>query len=225
MTRKTRMLLSVVALVAIVAMAWFFLISPLRSDIATANTSIAQETTRLSAAQAKLKQAAKTRAEGRKNQAQLLELAKMVPQSTQVPSLLVQIQDLADQSGIQFSSMSPGDPNESGGFQIVPLQLQFTGSYFDLSDFAYRVEQLVAGPGRLLTVKSIPLKLGGSDTTGTTVKSGKPVAESPSLTVTMTLYAFSMDQAGQLAAAATGPTSTATDQSTSTSTVGATTSN
>jgi Tfp pilus assembly protein PilO len=223
MTRKTRMLLSVVALVAIVAIAWFLLISPLRADIATANTSIAEETTRLSAAQAKLAQAAKTRAEGRKNQAQLLELAKMVPQSTQVPSLLVQIQDLADQSGIQFTSMAPGDPNEIGGFQIVPLQLQFTGSYFDLSDFAYRVEQLVAGPGRLLTVKSIQLKLGGSDTTATTVKSSKPISESPALTVTMTLYAFSMDQTGQLTTAASG--STSTGQPTGNGTAGPTTSN
>ena len=223
MTRKTRMLLSVVALVAIVAVAWFFLISPLRADIASANTSIAEETTRLSAAQAKLAQAETTRAEGQKNQARLLELAKMVPESNQVPSLLVQIQDLADQSGIDFLSMSPGDPNESGGFQIVPLQLQFTGSYFDLSDFAYRVEQLVAGPGRLLTVKSIELKLAGSDTTATTVKSSKPTSESPALTVTMTLYAFSMDQAGQSAAVATG--STSTGKTTGTSTVGATTSN
>ena len=87
----------------------------------------------------------------------------MVPQSTQVPSLLVQIQDLADQSGIDFLSVSPGEPTEADGFQIIPLSLSFTGTYFDLSDFAYRVEQLVAAPGRLLTVKSISLKFENSD--------------------------------------------------------------
>jgi Tfp pilus assembly protein PilO len=203
MTRKMRMLLSAVALVAIVAMAWMFLISPLRSDIAGANSSIAEEQTRLSSAQTKLAAAQTTRAEGQKNEARLLELAKMVPQASQVPSLLVQIQDLADQSGIDFLSMSPGEPTESTGFQIIPLQLTFTGGYFDLSDFAYRVEQLVAGPGRLLTVKSIQLKMGDagtSDVTGTS--STQTVADSPPLTVSMTLYAFCMDQKGQPAAAA-----------------------
>ena len=55
----------------------------------------------------------------------------MVPESGQVPSLLVQIQDLADQSGIMFISVSPGEPKESEGFQIIPLTLEFSGSYFD----------------------------------------------------------------------------------------------
>lgn len=217
MTRKMRILLSAVALVAIIAMAWLFLISPLRADIADTKTSIAEETTRLAAAQTELAQAETTRAEGQKNEARLLELAKMVPQASQVPSLLVQIQDLADQSGIDFLSMSPGDATEADGFQIIPLQLQFTGSYFNLSDFAYRVEQLVAGPGRLLTVKSISLVLGNADTTATTLKSSGAATKTPALTVSMTLYAFCMDQAAQTTASA--------GQSTTNSTVGATTSN
>jgi Tfp pilus assembly protein PilO len=190
MSRKVRMALSGVALVIVVAMAWFFLISPLRADIAEADGAIAAESAKLSAAQAKLAQAEVTRAEGKKNQARLLELAKMVPDSGQVPSLLVQIQDLADQSGIKFISVSPGEPMESDGFQIIPLTLEFSGSYFDLSDFAYRTEQLVAGPGRLLTVKSVQLKLG----TQTAEDSGTPVKDSPDLGVSMVLYAFSMDQ-------------------------------
>ena len=205
MSRKVRMALSGVALLVVVAMAWFFLISPLRAEIKQTDAAIAAESTKIAAAQAKLAQAEVTRAEGKKNQAQLMELAKMVPDSSQVPSLLVQIQDLADQSGIKFISVSPGDPKESDGFQIIPLTLQFAGSYFDLSDFAYRAEQLVAGPGRLLTVKSIQLQLGGA----TEAAEGEPVKDSPDLNVSMTLYAFCMDQAA--AAQASSATSATTD--------------
>jgi Tfp pilus assembly protein PilO len=203
MSRKTRLALSGVALIVVVALAWFFLISPLRAEIATTDDAIAAESTKIAAAEAKLAQAEVTRAEGKKNQARLLELAKMVPDSSQVPSLLVQIQDLADQSGIKFKSVSPGDPVESGGFQIIPLSLEFTGSYFDLSDFAYRAEQLVAAPGRLLTVKSIQLQLGGT----TAEDSAEPAKASPDLTVSMTLYAFCMDQAAAATPVATGSTS------------------
>ena len=202
MSRKVRMAISGVALIVIVALAWFLLISPLRADIAETDNAIAAESTRLVAAQAKLAQAEITRAEGRKNQARLLELAKMVPYSSQVPSLLVQIQDLADQSGIKFISVSPSDPKESEGFQIIPLTLEFTGSYFDLSDFAYRVEQLVAAPGRLLTVKSVQLQLGGTTADG----SGGPAKASPDLKVSMTLYAFCMDQAAAAQPAAADST-------------------
>jgi type II secretory pathway component PulM len=73
MSRKVRMALSGVALLVVVAMAWFFLISPLRADIAEADNAIATESTKLAAAQAKLAQAEITRAEGKKNQARLLE--------------------------------------------------------------------------------------------------------------------------------------------------------
>ena len=208
MSRKMRMLLSGVALVAIIAVAWMFLISPLRSDIADANQSIANESTKLHAAEAKLAEAETTRAEGMKNQARLLELAKMVPQASQIPSLLVQIQDLADQSGIDFLSVSPGEATESAGFQIIPLQLTFTGTYFDLSDFAYRVEQLVAGPGRLLTVKAVQLKLNGTGTASTTKKTGTAISQSPSLDVSMTLYAFCMDQSTTASAAPPAATQT-----------------
>jgi Tfp pilus assembly protein PilO len=215
------MALSGVALLVIVAMAWFFLISPLRAQIATTDSAIGAEQTKIAAAQAKLAQAEVTRTEGEKNQARLIELAKMVPASTQVPSLLVQIQDLADQSGITFDSVTPGDAKEANGFQIIPLTLEFTGTYFDLSDFAYRAEQLVAAPGRLLTVKSVDLQLGGTtDSTGGTTKKTKG---SPDLKISMTLYAFCMDQstAGRAttAGATTGQTGAADAGATTTTTV------
>lgn len=202
MSRKTRMAISGVALIVIVALAWFFLISPLRAEIERTDTAITDESKSLADAQDKLAKAEITREEGKKNQARLLELAKMVPESSQVPSLLVQIQDLADQSGIKFISVSPGDPKESEDFQIIPLTLEFAGSYFDLSDFAYRVEQLVASPGRLLTVKSVQLQLGGTTADG----SGGPATASPDLKVSMTLYAFCMNQAAAQAAAADSTT-------------------
>jgi type IV pilus assembly protein PilO len=198
MSRKMRFLLAGVALVAIIAASWFLLISPLRSDIGDTNAAITEQAEKLAQAQAKLARAQTTRAEGQKNQARLMELAKMVPQSTQVPSLLVQIQDLADQSGVDFLSVSPGDPTEAVGFQIVPLTLSFSGSYFNLSDFSYRVEQLVAGPGRLLTVKSIQLTSNsgrsGTASTESDGESGAALGDSPVLGVSMTLYAFCMDQ-------------------------------
>jgi len=186
MTRRIRFVLVALALVVIVALCWFMLLSPIRGDIAATNASIEGERTKLAAAQAKLAQAETTRQEGNKNQARLLELAKMVPDSEEIPSLLLQIQDLADQSGIEFISITPGDPVQAGAFQILPLQLEFSGTYFDLSDFIYRAEQMAAGPGRLLAIKTLALSLDTAATTG----SGAGTSPSPTLGVSMTLYAF-----------------------------------
>jgi type IV pilus assembly protein PilO len=186
MSRRIRFVLVALVLVVIVAVCWFMVLSPLRADIATANASIEAERTKLAAAQAKLAQAETTRQEGKLNQARLLELAKMVPDSEEIPSLLLQIQELADQSGIEFISITPGEPVEAGAFQIIPLQLEFSGTYFDLSDFVYRAEQMAAGPGRLLAVKALALRLASEATT----ESVSDTSQSPVLGVSMTLYAF-----------------------------------
>jgi type IV pilus assembly protein PilO len=207
--RKIRYLLMGLALVVIAVLAWFLLVNPLRGDIATTKDSIASEQTRLATAQAKLAQAEATKEEGKKNQARLLELAKMVPESEEIPSLLIQIQDLADQSGIDFIAITPGDPVQAGDYLILPLDVEFTGTYFDLSDFVYRAEQMVAGPGRLLAIKSLDLQLGSQGGT----ESGSEAGVSPELAVTMTMYAFEYAAASATAAvpaAAQPATSSAT---------------
>ncbi len=208
MSRALRFVLVGVALVVIVVLAWFFLISPLRSDIDAAEASIEAERTALTAGQAQLAQAEAIRQEGEKNRGMLLELAKMVPEGEQIPSLLLQIQDLADQSGIDFIAVTPGAPIQSGDFDTIPLELEFTGTYFDLSDFVYRAEQMVAGPGRLLAVKNLELQLSQeSEATGSSAD------VSPELTVSMTLYAFEM-----AASTDAGTTSTTSGDSSTTTT-------
>lgn len=187
MSRLLRLIIFGVVLLLIVVLAWFFLINPLRSDIADVDMSIEDERTALAAGQAQLAQAQATREEGAANRGLLLELAKMVPEEAQIPSLLLQIQDLADQSGIDFIAVTPGSPIQSDDFDIIPLELEFSGTYFDLSDFVYRAEQMVAGPGRLLAVKNLDLELGegSEEATG-------GAAVSPQLGVNMTMYAFVM---------------------------------
>jgi Tfp pilus assembly protein PilO len=211
--RTLRLVLVGVALVVIVLLAWFFLINPLRGDIDAVEASIETEQAALTAAQAELAQAEAIREEGEKNRGMLLELAKMVPEGEQIPSLLLQIQDLADQSGIDFIAVTPGDPIQSGGFDIIPLELEFTGTYFDLSDFVYRAEQMVAGPGRLLAVKNLDLQL-AQESEGT----GSEVAVSPELAVNMTLYAFQMAAPTAATTPATGSAAPGGSSETTTST-------
>ncbi len=215
MSRMLRLIIVGVVLLIIVVLAWFFLLNPLRSDIAAVETTIEDERTSLAAAQAQLAQAEATREEGAKNRGRLLELAKMVPEAEQIPSLLLQIQDLADQSGIDFIAVTPGDPVQSGDFDIVPLELEFTGTYFDLSDFVYRAEQMVAGPGRLLAVKNLDLQLAPESEV-----SGSGVSVSPELAVNMTMYAFQMAGAGAAGAQTPSTGSAPSDTGETTTTTG-----
>lgn len=212
MSNRMRLLLIGLAIVVIAVLAWFLALSPVRDDIAATEAQIEEERAKLSEAQIKLAQAESTKKEGRRNQARLLELAKMIPTSEEIPSLLLQIQDLADQSGIQFIAITPSETkdSESGAFRVLPLSLEFSGTFFDVSDFIWRAEQMSSGPGRLLAIKQLQLGLAG----GT---ASEQVADvSPTLSVAMTMYAFLADEQGGPAPAAQSRTGATEDTATST---------
>lgn len=210
MSRRVLMLLIGLAVVVIAVLVWFFVLDPIRDDIVVADAQIQEERTRLAEAQVKLAQAEATREEGRRNQARLLELAKMMPTSEEVPSLLLQIQDLADQSGIEFIAITPGDTqdSESADYRVLPLDLEFSGTFFDVSDFIWRAEQMVAGPGRLLAIKELQLDLGGA-------QAGASAGASPELSVSMTMYAFLAGSESAATAPAQPAPSTGSETSTS----------
>ncbi len=203
MSSKIKLILAAVVLVAIAALCWFLLLSPIRADTAVLQTTIEDEQAKLAQAQLKVDQADATRQEGKRNQARLLELAKMLPTSVELPSLLLQIQQLADQAGIQFISITPGDAEDaaSGGYRIVSLDLAFSGTFFDVNDFVYRAEQMVAGPGRLLAIKALSLSVEGA---------GASVGSSPKLGVSMTMYAFVLGSSTAVAPVTPAPAESST---------------
>ena len=223
MSRRIMYILAAVALVVIIALGWFFAISPTRNNIATTNDQIANERSKLATAQNQVAQAQETSKQGKENQARLLELAKMVPNAEEIPSLLLQIQDLANESGINFTTITPGTLIQLNQYQIIPLQVGFEGRFFDLSDFVYRAEQMVAGPGRLLAIKSL-----GLAPTATSATSASSLGASPTLKVTMTIYAFEINpdvtKTGAAATTATTQPTTATTAAGSTATTAAPTS-
>lgn len=214
MTTRVKLTLAGIAIVAFAAIIWFLVLSPIRGSIADTDRAIEDEEVLVARATTQLAQAEDTRAQGKRNQMRLLELAKMVPMTEELPSLLLQIQDLADQSGIEFIQVTPGGATDSGsaGVQAIPLQLQFTGTYFDVTDFIYRAEQMVAGPGRLLAIQTVDVGLGGADEEG-----GPKAGESPELDVSVTVYAFILG-GGAAGAGAVAPPAGTSDDNTGSST-------
>jgi Tfp pilus assembly protein PilO len=156
-------MLSGLGLIALVAGFWFLLLSPIMDSIEQTEQQIEVENQALLVAQTKLAQLEQFRVQAKRNESRLLELAKMVPIEEEIPSLILQIQDLAAESGIDFLTISPS--TESGasaggavaGFNSVTLQLSMAGHFFDINDFLYRAEQMASGPGRLLRVASVGL--------------------------------------------------------------------
>ena len=89
-------------------------------------------------------------------------------------------------------------------FKSFRWNCEFSGTYFDISDFTYRAEQMAAGPGRLMAIKQLQVRPGDQAAAGTeSAASGSPV-----LGASITLYAFEIAPA----AAATTTTTQGSSQ-------------
>jgi Tfp pilus assembly protein PilO len=100
-----------------------------------------------------------------------------MPSVTDMPDMLLELDQVARASGVSVISISPGPPVIVPGepWSTVTIQLAFSGNYYSLTDLLYRLRTLVsvdngalATSGRLFTVDTIALSTaGGKNLTAT----------------------------------------------------------
>ena len=139
---------------------WFMLIGPQRSKATELDTQIADTNGAISAARA-LTLEAKKGAQIRV--ADLFRLTKAMPDQTDMPGILLQLTQVAEDSGISFEQITPSTTaTPVSGYLAIPITVEFQGNFYDLSDFLYRLRNLVDvrrgaldATGRLFAIDSI----------------------------------------------------------------------
>jgi hypothetical protein len=148
-----------VALLAYCAFGWFVLVSPKRSAAAGLEQEVAAAESAVVAARAAL--ATQHDAEP-VAVADIFRLATAMPAVADMPGILLELARLAEETGIEFDSVAPGASTAATDFQQVPISLVFDGSFYELSDFLFRLRTLVGvragelhATGRLFSVESL----------------------------------------------------------------------
>jgi hypothetical protein len=143
---------------------WFLLVGPQRSTAASikraaaaAEAQAAQVSAELSASTTPVTQPQQPEIKT----AYLYKLSKAMPMTTDMPNLLLELNQVVQQSGVQLSSISPSPPDLTGTSAIT---LSVTGDFYSLTDLLYRLRSLVSVhsgaldvSGRLFSVQSVAL--------------------------------------------------------------------
>lgn len=147
------------ALLAAVAAGWFVVIAPKRSEASRLNAEIDATHAQIAAAQAggsSEPQVPSIRV------ADLFKLSRAMPDRADIPNVLLQLSEISAETGVSFQSISPHDPVSLGSYQQVGIDLVFEGHFYDLSDFLFRLRNLVGvhqgvlvATGRLFSVDSV----------------------------------------------------------------------
>jgi Pilus assembly protein, PilO len=151
--------LVVVALLVVGALGYFVVISPKRS--ASADLAAQIEATDTEIQNRRLADRSAPRSEPIRA-ADLFRVTKAMPGKADMPGVLLELNRIARATGIRFESITPGDNAAVGGYVRQPIDLIFEGSFYELSDFLYRVRTLVSvhggrlqATGRLFTVRTL----------------------------------------------------------------------
>jgi len=126
-------------------------------------------------------------------EAELLKIGTQMPDSPQLPALIMELQDIANTSGVEVSSLSPGQPTVAAGGQYTEISMSeaVTAEWDDLLDYLKRLDRST----RLLRVTSVSITPPASTNDTST-------AAVTALTVSVTMKAYVIGANGAVSSAA-----------------------
>ncbi len=154
-TSRQKLLAAIALMVIAVIAAAVLLILPklgelglVESDRQTVLQQVEQSKTLL----AQLEQAKSTAA---LTQAELLRLANQFPENPELPSVIIELQDVSNAAGLRFNSVTPGVPVSaaSGQYSEIPLAVVLRGQWPDILDYLGRLDRMT----RVIRVTDVAL--------------------------------------------------------------------
>ena len=99
--------------------------------------------------------------------ADVYRLAKAMPSKTDMPDVVLELSQLARDTGIRFDSISPQPLAPIGSYSVLPITVTFNGNFYNLADFLYRLRSLVTvhsgrldATGRLFSIDTLTFNEG-----------------------------------------------------------------
>lgn len=176
MDARLRSALAAVVALGVVVALWMLVVAPKREDAQSLGDQVVLAEQRLADANARVATAEQARATYARDYATVARLGKAVPVSTDVPSLVFQLETAARKSKVDFRAVTAPDVAPSappapgavaaagGGIQSAPFSFKFEGSYFSLQKLLARIDAFsrvkgtqVSVNGRLLTIDGLTL--------------------------------------------------------------------
>ncbi len=179
MDARLRLVLGLAVTAGAVVALWLFAVAPKREQATDVGDRLAQAELHLADANSRAANAEQARATYARDYATVARLGKAVPVSTDVPSLVFQLETAARKAKVDFRSVTapdvvpdapaaPAAPGAAatpgGGIQSAPFSFKFEGDYFGLQKLLGQIDAFsrvkgtqVSVNGRLLTIDGVTL--------------------------------------------------------------------
>jgi Tfp pilus assembly protein PilO len=125
----------------ILVVGWMLLVSPTRTKADDVQASIDSTQSEIAAWRAAL--AKKPKIDVNVRSSDLYRLTKAVPDRTDMPGVVLQLNRISKSTGVHFASITPSQPVIGQGYNVQPLTVVVTGRFGNVNDFLHRLRKLV----------------------------------------------------------------------------------
>ncbi|MBS3957645.1 MAG: type 4a pilus biogenesis protein PilO [Clostridiales bacterium] len=134
--------IAVITIIAVLVTALF--IVPQFGVVDELSTQISDSDAGVSQAQALLEQRQSIKARSAETEAMRLRLANQIPETPELPALIVELQDTVNASGLEFASIAPNVPAQAEGvpYSTISIDVVVRGTWQDTVDLLRRLRTL-----------------------------------------------------------------------------------
>jgi type IV pilus assembly protein PilO len=153
-TNRTILILGLLVVVLVAVGYYILLLNPLLGNLsASAETRDAKEA-QLANLRSEVAELEAVQRNAPDIERQLLEYSKRIPTQPHIETLIIQVEEIADNAGVTQLSIQPGTPGPppgGGDYSRVPITMSFEGTYEQLQFFLENARNL----SRLMTVNRV----------------------------------------------------------------------
>jgi Tfp pilus assembly protein PilO len=135
-------ILTAVGVLAVIVVLALVLVVPQFGRMSDLDNQIETADSQISEAEALLKTRQEAKEGASSTDAALLELAAAVPEQPDLPSLIIELQDVAYDSNVQLREIEPADLVQAEGYVTMPLSITVWGDWADNVDFVQSLQEL-----------------------------------------------------------------------------------
>ncbi|MCL4499100.1 MAG: type 4a pilus biogenesis protein PilO [Actinobacteria bacterium] len=129
-----------VLLVSALALFYYFAWKPQSTELETINNQRQQEEQKIQSARATLARLEAVKNEAPRIEAKIIKIGRKMPKEPQLPELIVHIQNMANDAGVDVATLQPREPTSLSGYSQMDITLSIEGTYMQIDDFLYRIE-------------------------------------------------------------------------------------
>ena len=127
MTNRNLIILGALGIVLLIIVYYFLLLSPLLQRLDEQAQARESKQAQLEQVQQQVNELEEVRRQSPDIERQLLELSKRIPAQPQIPTFVVQVQEIADASGVTQLTVDPEpstSPEGGGEYRVVPVTMR-----------------------------------------------------------------------------------------------------